>query len=92
VSAATAVGATVIPVAGGMGFSAGQTITIDSGANQEMAVVAPPAEALQAVLAPQALAGAALAAALQSPSPRRSSLRTRLAHRSPAAASPLPLR
>jgi hypothetical protein len=34
------VGATVIPVAGGMGFSAGQTITIDSGANQETAVVA----------------------------------------------------
>jgi hypothetical protein len=33
-------GATVIPVAGGMGFSAGQTITIDSGANQETAVVA----------------------------------------------------
>ena len=37
--AATVVGATVIPVAGGMGFSAGQTITIDSGANQETAVV-----------------------------------------------------
>jgi len=40
VGAATVVGATVIPVAGGMGFSAGQTITIDSGANQETAVVA----------------------------------------------------
>jgi hypothetical protein len=40
VSAATNVGATVIPVAGGAGFSAGQTITIDSGANRETAVVA----------------------------------------------------
>ncbi len=39
-STATAVGATVIPVAGGMGFAAGQTITIDSGANQETAVIA----------------------------------------------------
>ena len=38
--AATNVGATVIPVAGGAGFSAGQTITIDSGANRETAVVA----------------------------------------------------
>ena len=38
--AATNVGATVIPVASGAGFSAGQTITIDSGANQETAVVA----------------------------------------------------
>ena len=37
--AATDVGATVIPVAGATGFSAGQTITIDSGANQETAVV-----------------------------------------------------
>ncbi len=41
VGTATAVGATVIPIAGGMmGFSAGQTITIDSGSNQETAVVA----------------------------------------------------
>ncbi len=38
--AATNVGATVIPVASGIGFSAGQTITIDSGANHETAVVA----------------------------------------------------
>jgi hypothetical protein len=40
VGAATSVGATVIPVAGGLGFTAGQTITIDSGANQETAVIA----------------------------------------------------
>ena len=32
-------GATVVPVASGAGFSAGQTITIDSGANHETAVV-----------------------------------------------------
>ena len=37
---ATPVGATVIPVANAMGFSAGQTITLDSGANRETAVVA----------------------------------------------------
>ena len=37
--AATVAGTTIIPVASGMGFSAGQTITIDSGANQETAVV-----------------------------------------------------
>jgi hypothetical protein len=30
----------MIPVAGGAGFTAGQAITIDSGANQETAVVA----------------------------------------------------
>ena len=40
VGAATNVGATVIPVASGLGFTAGQTITIDSGANHETAVVA----------------------------------------------------
>ena len=40
VGTATNVGATVIPVASGAGFSAGQTITIDSGANHETAVVA----------------------------------------------------
>jgi hypothetical protein len=40
VGAATNVGATVIPVASGPGFTAGQTITIDTGANQETAVVA----------------------------------------------------
>jgi hypothetical protein len=34
------VGATVIPVASGIGFAAGQTITIESGANHETAVVA----------------------------------------------------
>ena len=39
-SAATGVGATVIPVAGAIGFIAGQTITIDNGANHETAVVA----------------------------------------------------
>jgi len=33
-------GATVLPVAGTMGFTAGQTIGIDSGANQETAVIA----------------------------------------------------
>jgi hypothetical protein len=33
-------GATVLPVAGAMGFTAGQTIGIDSGANQETAVIA----------------------------------------------------
>jgi len=40
VSAATNVGATLIPVASGAGFTAGQTIAIDSGGNREMAVVA----------------------------------------------------
>jgi hypothetical protein len=40
VGAATNAGATVIPVASGAGFTAGQTIAIDSGANQETAVVA----------------------------------------------------
>ena len=40
VRTATAVGATVVPVASAAGFSAGQTITIDSGANHETAVVA----------------------------------------------------
>jgi non-reducing end alpha-L-arabinofuranosidase len=40
VGATTTVGATVIPVASGTGFSASQTITIDGGANQETAVVA----------------------------------------------------
>jgi hypothetical protein len=39
VGAATDVGTTVIPVASGTGFSAGQAIAIDSGANQETAVV-----------------------------------------------------
>jgi hypothetical protein len=39
VGAATNVGATVIAVASAIGFSAGQTITIDSGANHETAVV-----------------------------------------------------
>ena len=37
---ATDVGATVIPVASVTGFSEGQTIAIDSGANSETAVVA----------------------------------------------------
>jgi len=37
--AATGVGATTIPVAGAAGFGAGQTITIDEGANRETAVV-----------------------------------------------------
>jgi hypothetical protein len=40
VGAATNVGATVIPVGSGIGFSAGQIIAIDSGANHETAVVA----------------------------------------------------
>src|SRR5207249_276830 len=40
VGAATNVGATVIPVSNALGFTAGQTITIDSGANHETAVVA----------------------------------------------------
>ena len=40
VGTATTAGATVIPVAGSMGFSAGQNITIDDGANQEIAVIA----------------------------------------------------
>ena len=39
VGAATNVGATVIPVVSVEGFSASQTITIDSGANSETAVV-----------------------------------------------------
>ena len=39
-ASATDVGATVIPVASAIGFSAGQTITIDTGASQETAVVA----------------------------------------------------
>jgi hypothetical protein len=39
-AAATNMGATVILVANTTGFSAGQTIAIDSGANQETAVVA----------------------------------------------------
>src|SRR5208283_4516540 len=37
---ATGMGATVIPVASAIGFTEGQTITIDSGANSETAVVA----------------------------------------------------
>ncbi len=78
VGAATDVGATVIPVASATGFTAGQTITIDSGANQETAVVA--------------AAGRRQRRRQQSPSPRRSLLRTRPAHRSPAPASPSPLR
>jgi hypothetical protein len=40
VGATSNVGATVIPVAGAAGFSAGQTITIDSDANPETAVIA----------------------------------------------------
>jgi hypothetical protein len=40
VGAATNVGATVIPVGSTAGFIAGQTITIDAGANRETAVVA----------------------------------------------------
>jgi len=40
VGTATDVGATVIPVASAAGFSAGQTITIDSAASRETAVVA----------------------------------------------------
>jgi len=40
VGATTSAGATVIPVASATGFSAGHSITIDSGANLETAVVA----------------------------------------------------
>ena len=80
VGAATDVGATVIPVASGIGFTAGQTITIDSGANHETAVVA------------SATGGRRQRRRQQSPSPRRSLLRTRPVHRSPAPASPSPLR
>jgi hypothetical protein len=40
VSTATDIGATAIPVVSALGFSPGQTITIDSGANQETTVVA----------------------------------------------------
>ena len=76
VGAATDAGATVIPVASATGFSAGQTITIDSGANLRRRLSSPPPAA---------------EAAPQSPSPRRSLLRTRPAHRSPAPASPSPL-
>jgi hypothetical protein len=36
----TRMGATVIPVASAIGFSNGQTVTIDDGANSETAVVA----------------------------------------------------
>ena len=86
VGAATDVGATVIPVAGGAGFSAGQTITIDSGANQETAVV------VSTSGGGRGGGRGALAAAPPSPSPRRSRLRTRPVHRSPAPASPSPLR
>jgi len=39
VGSATAAGATVIPTASVTGFTAGQTITIDTGANLETAVV-----------------------------------------------------
>ena len=39
-SAATQVGATVIPVAATAGFVVGQSITIDTGANQETATIA----------------------------------------------------
>jgi hypothetical protein len=38
-SAVTEVGATVIPVAGAIGFTPGQTISIGSGPNEETAVV-----------------------------------------------------
>ena len=38
--AATDAGATVIPVGGGIGFSPGQTISVDSGTNHETAVIA----------------------------------------------------
>ena len=76
VGTATDVGATVIPVASAIGFSAGQTITIDSGANPETAVVA----SVTRLRRPP-----------QSPSPRRSLMRTRPVHRSPAPASPSPL-
>jgi len=40
VGTATVVGATALPVANAIGFRDGQTITIDSGANSETAVVA----------------------------------------------------
>jgi predicted trehalose synthase len=40
VDTATGVGATTIPVANAFGFRPGQTITIESGASSEMAVVA----------------------------------------------------
>ena len=40
VATATTSGATVIPVANVIGFSAGQTITIDNGGNLETAVIA----------------------------------------------------
>jgi hypothetical protein len=40
VGAATEVGGTAIPVANPIGFRDGQTITVDSGANAETAVVA----------------------------------------------------
>jgi non-reducing end alpha-L-arabinofuranosidase len=40
VGAAVAAGATVIPVASAIGFSDGQTVTIDIGANGETAVIA----------------------------------------------------
>jgi hypothetical protein len=52
------VGATVIPVANGFGFTADQTITIDNGANQETAVVAS-ASATITVAAPLQFAHAA---------------------------------
>ncbi len=39
VTTATTAGATAIPVASGAGFAPGQTITIDTGGNQETAVV-----------------------------------------------------
>src|ERR1019366_3589309 len=39
VATATSVGATVIPVPNAIGFRDGQTITIDSGANSETAVI-----------------------------------------------------
>ena len=74
--AATEVGATVIPVAGAIGFRADQAISIDSGANHET----------RRSSSPQRAAGVAL----ESPSPRRSLLRTRLAHKSRPAASPSP--
>ncbi len=85
VGTATDVGATVIPVASAVGFSAGQTITIDSGTNRETAVVASVTGGAAAAAAEAALA------APQSPSPRRSLWRMRWMHRSPAAASLLPL-
>ena len=88
VGTATDVGATVIPVASAAGFSAGQTITIDSGTNLETAVVA---SVTGGRLAAALAAAEAALAAPQSPSPRRSLLRTRRVHRSPAPASPSPL-